>query len=574
MATSLPNFGTLSYNGIDLSSPYTETLSAAFRPIPDTSGRTVKYVEITLKFKTIVAYSESTSTEVAMTNIRNSLTAYGGAFALSGRGLGNIYANVPGRVEKDVNYGPKPRVVSLRATNQYAVEVIFEIVVCLPQCTTSASYQNQLMAANYDLSFDIDEASQTKRTFKGHIEIPATRIAQGIRKLPDNADDYLLSIIPSVLSGFRRVISRHLNEAKTLLEVTVTDTEMGTNIPPPGIVSVQAEQSHANTTPFAFAQYSGTISAEYKLQKGTDPEVARKHFFALVDDRFAAMEDSDSFKTRFTDGSTLKGKVLPTIWSAGEPDIYGDVKRCKFAVQYLATASITTLLTAGLWRQVPDSSWTKWAKSMVLMSNPRGLADLRFKNSEDAIVDLCQSVTVNRLKTPPDSKLKSRRRPDDGEPPECPPDESWIDFENKIRLVTIDPTIPHNPLPAQESKLTSRQNPTPQGIAWSDPSIPRSPKTIIQYRGAPLVMAIMEGFGVRYLYGIDEPKLVSIGGANAVKANQIGDGFATMQRGMLQIAKWRARYILDATPLLLVAPPPFSIYKLGKSVISRLKGKL
>lgn len=564
MATSLPNFGTLSYNGINLNSPYTETLAASFRPIPDSAGRTVKYVEITLKFKTIINYPEAVNTEVAITVIRNALTAYGGAFSLSSRGLGNIYANVPGRVEKDVNYGPKPNVLSLRATNQYTVEIIFEIVVCLPQCTTTASYQNQLMAANYDLQFDIDEFSQTKRVFKGHIEIPVTRIAQGIRQLPDNADKYLLSIIPSTLAGFKRTISRHLNEAKTLLEVTVTDTEMGLNIPPPGVVLISADHSHQNKEAFNFATYGGTLSAEYQLQKGTEPEVARQHFFALYEDRRAAIMASASVKSGFIPDKKGKlkpvfGAVLPCNFSASEPDIYGEVKRCKFSLQYIVTTSMVTMLTAGLWRPVPNSDWNLWAQSMNLMSNPYGLAGLKFENNQDAIVDLCQFTSV--LRNNRDNRLKSRMKPPPGEitPPVVPEDETWIDWENVLTLKIVGSTLTHTPSPKHESKLKTPPNPIPVGDdEYRGIRDPSQPDLVIQKRGLSSIEIVMAGFGVRYMYGINQPRLVSVGGVPVTEANRPGDGYATKQRGMIQIAKWSVRYLMPTVPLVVNPLPILS----------------
>lgn len=566
--------GTCSYNGIDLNSAETETVSFELKPVEDSTGRTVKYVRISLTIKTVIYTAPPVSTDATIATYRRALTAYGGAFIWDSKGAGSVRANVPGEASKDVLWGPKPEILNLKSKgNQFAWDLLWRVVICLPECHT-AQFQNRLMEASFSLNFGIDRAGWTTRTFTGHLAIPATRIAQDNRRLPDNADDdkYLKQFIPEPLEGFRRESqSRVLGEDKTRLDLTIVDMEMGLNIPPPGVVDVQANHDYSSVPQSVQHQYMGTISATYELQKGTAFQVARDHFLKLIKQRTDAVLRLPQFNA-----GEAKPFIMPLTFSISEPEIYGK-PICKFSFTYITTLFRRTLLMAGLWVQPPDSNWKNWAGSLKAFDR-RGIAQLAFKNDQDAIIDLCiQPPDISVLKpkvVKPVGELERAIKAIFGEPDT---ENSYVLYQNEVYLELMDSTIEHKPLLSQRL-----QNPParPGGIGqFGDANgfrpiqIPNLPQTIIQQRTAPSFFVIMSGRAIRVGFEIVPPQLLSVGGVPCVPANRAGDGFSQritgFANGPTYTGQWRFRYLCPRAPKQIGPPPhPF----LGTALKNVLRG--
>lgn len=88
--TNLTAVGICVYNGYTFSA-YSETLGFRSRPQYDQSGRTVVYTEYTITMRERIFGTES---EVAtqLNDMRNRLTANGGAFSYSFKGVGTFEA--------------------------------------------------------------------------------------------------------------------------------------------------------------------------------------------------------------------------------------------------------------------------------------------------------------------------------------------------------------------------------------------------------------------------------------------------------------------------------------------------
>lgn len=560
--STLPDIGSCEYNGVDLNSPEFETLGISCKPIPDSSGRTTAYVRTSVRIRTIIFTTPPLSTDGTIDTIRSRLTAQGGAFIYSSKGAGDIRANVPGEDAKDVCYGPRCEIIQLTPKGSaFAWELVAEFVICLPECDTAIFRQPGVLEMCFTLSFSIDQAGYSRRTYQGHIAVPATRLTQANRTLQNNADDYRAKIYPKPLPGFRRTRSDfQLNEDKTRLTFTIEDDEMGPNIPPPGVASIRADHSQSNSEPYKFATYVGTLSADYELQKGANLNDVRRHFLEMWDKRRRAILASPNVNG---------GTVLPLKFSCREPDIFGR-QRMEFSLSYTIVLSLSTVvgayLTAGLWQQHISNGWLRWSATMKSF-DPRGSAQLAFSNNDDLIIDLCVSP-------PNESKLSKSSRSittvDRGNTGKLQssyptPEFSWIFFQNAVFLELVDSTIEHKPLALQLMVQPNIGGDTfDQSGGFRPVTVPSLPTTVLQQRGAASFFVWMKGKAIRAGFQINPPTLVSIGGIPAVPANIAGCGFAQKQIGInpegvpIYSGEWRFRYLIPRPPTVVPVPslPP------------------
>lgn len=578
----LGSLGVLSYNGVNLNPPEACITKITSRPVPDSSGRTVKFVNLTINLHTVVYTTPPLTTDGTILAIRQNLSAYGGAFVLSGKGCGDIIVNVKGQPGRDVNYGPRPQIISLKSAGaQYAWNLDFEIVIAMPECT-SAKFANVLMEANYDLTFEVDKSAYSKRIFKGHIEIPATRDLAGGAGIQDNVDNYFDQFVPAAINGFRRVSNtRSLNEAKTRLDINIVDEEMPLNYPPPGVVDITADNSYSNASPLDFVSYTGTLNFDYEMEKGADPNIARDHFFKVWNDRRQAIADS------LNSGGLLKN-IYPISFSCSEPSIYGKV-HCKFTLQYaiVLQSKPGTFLTAGLWRPMPDSDWSKWSAANGAIKTNRGAAGLFFSNSDDAIIDLCtnapqEQALKNNKKISP-ARLQGAAIFNSPNPAPPDPANSFLAYYCSICYETLDSAISQIPLPGQPSAAFNAASNLIaatmfQKTAFNPPSDPSLPQNILHKRAGSQVSVILSGYAARVGYGVVPPQLMGIGNMPALPANRSGDGFIQRIIGNCEfpvyVGQWRLRYLLPSAPALILAPlnPLFLQSTIQSAVVNKLTG--
>lgn len=596
--------GTCSYNGVDLNPAECETLGISHNPIPEPAGRTVSYVQTVIRIKTVVYTTPPTTTDATINAIVPLLSAYGGAFKYDTKGGGTIHANVPNERAKDVMFGPKPRVIQLTPKGPYAWDLIWEVVVCLPQCQAN-TYENALMEVNFGLTFSIDESGYTQRHYKGHLRIPSTRIDGNPRGIKYTADDFRNKIWPMPIPGFRRQHSDFsISDDHMRLDFSITDVEMPPNVPPPGIVKVDADHTHTHGqgqsggSGFGYGMWQGTINATYELQKNTAPVVAFNHFITLVNDRRAAILNSDAVKQTTSTSGNYVGTFIITGLSCSEPQIFGKTL-CRFSMTYLVTSKLSAFLTAGMWQKSPGSDWSRWAGSMTWGGNnkpERGIAQLAFRNDDVRIVDLCGTPAEKPIKSPggKDDFIRPNWVPGGSlvglaidlltvalqsvKNPLPNPAGTWIYWRNALWLETKDGTISHSPLIPSSSlfnqRLLASEGKNVKNMKISDPFVGEdgySPETgsivippnLIQQRTPDVCHVIMEGEAFRVGFEIDPPILLAIDGIQCVPANQKGDGVKQAKIwdffGLpVYHCVWRKRYLMERTPKKVsVAPHPF-----------------
>jgi len=211
--STLMDIGTLSYNGCVFSPLFVTTVSG--KAVKDNAQRTVKYMEYLITADGYV----TAPTNVALTGVnattaqlRNLLTAQGGAFVYEGRGC-DIVVNPAGGGAGvgDVVWGPVPELLEFQplggglcAKVQWQVKVHITEV---PQSkggsfVTLAALAPTLLQFNYETVVTYTEDGFSVLSASGTLEIPMTRVpSQKTRTLTTTVDALRSQIETRVMTG-------------------------------------------------------------------------------------------------------------------------------------------------------------------------------------------------------------------------------------------------------------------------------------------------------------------------------------------------------------------------------------
>lgn len=507
---------TLNYNGIQFNE--TQIVTASMRMIEDAARRTVVETQLTLKVRAKVLEGDDQDTE--MDAIRAALERPGGQLLYAGAGFGTLEINMPGG-KKDLNWGPKPRILEWRPIGRdRAAEITWAVEVSLIGCRDS-TFQGNVMEANYSLSIRTDHAGYATRTHTGMIRIPMTRIAANNPNIPDSADNYFEQWCPGAFPGFERTIDRRVDESKTRLTFTVVDTQLKGNPLPPGIAKARATYSTKTVTRGLFTRYAFTIDAEYEVSPPLPRSIAFDAFMTLVNNRLRDERNA---------GAT---GWIPLDFSISE-DVYGP------SIRFTASIEATKIIGKGrnwipllsFFRPDPLGDWGAWHGSLVNSArHARGLSKLGDDGSSDIIVDPCLNRGGHIAEIVPNGKLTGGQPKDSwssmktkmGIEDEPPPFSTWLHYQCAMVAEGCDATMMHVPLP--EKKEVTAILATPGGGAFRHigPGFyldrQETPPPIIQRSTSPVYYVRIVGEAVRFAYEIPMPQLQPIGGKTPVPAN-------------------------------------------------------
>lgn len=551
------------YNGVTFSD---RAEIVTFRAIPqyDKAGRTVTHVVYSFAIRDVFIASAGQTTDDIMNTIWDPLLVPGQELEFTGVGLGAFNINTSG--VRDVLWGPRPQGLSYKAMGQGAMEAVWGCDVAIPACDGDAAYEKAIMEFNYRLRYEIDRAGYTRRIYSGYLRIPQTR-GNG-RNLRDNADNYFERIVPKLPVGYRLGSrEREIDESKCQLNFSITHEQMGPNIPPPGVIDVQASH-RVDSNHLSLVQYQGVISANYECDPATDPASCWPHFKQLCAERWAETKRRP-FRIDNVPGGLAIAPIdfaLPIGITFQEPDIYGVPRIARFSVTYLMFAHIAeTIKAAGLFKQVEKSDWNLWIASIADSAfHARGADKLKFENGDDALVDLCLGG-AKQAAIPRNEGTQQKRFLDllDVFDFNCPdPIRSWISYRNKLEVKTHDNVIEHKPLPSPDdgpleegprsfigSPLPGYGSPQPYEIKTS-----KTAASTVHRRTENQNEVFLVGSALRACYDIAPPVLKSVGKNQVVQANRPdrGEGFWTWVVGWYGVpiigAMWRIRYLVPTRP--------------------------
>jgi hypothetical protein len=526
MASNLPSLGTCFYNGIEFPANV-ETTQFRCTPMYDSAGRTVTSSTFLLELKAI--WASDGGTDFIMSIVVPALTQPASPLVYTGRGFSDVRINLGG--DQDVNWGPKPRVVSLKPVGAgLSVEMVWQVEWNVPTCSDRVTVGFP-MEFTYSLMWNIDREGYSTRTMKGKVVIPQTRLNRNSRVPYTSADVWREKIAPAKLPGFQRTQNYELSEDRRTLSFTITDEQLPPELPPEGCLDAEGEHSLSSDPGKTNNSWTGSLSASYRVAAGASVAPAVKAYFAILNNR-----------VKLTRGAgDLKGPVTPLQFTMSDK-FYGKTKTVSFRCSYRVVGKLSTLLkSGGLWQPLPKEATSTpdaYLTSLTRLgvNDPRGTASLVFSpGTDDAIVDLCRAGMPQSPKSrnlPPDNPINTLLDLaalfrlggggggiEDIFPPPTT-DKSWLKYD---AAVTIDgdsgivqakvlPTKPLNSSDKYSFDAYGNRLPASNG---KDPN-PLSPSdgqgTGIQRRTSDTLYVRLHGEAMRVGFQIPVPTLQSING--------------------------------------------------------------
>jgi hypothetical protein len=601
----LPTVGDVIYNGIRFSS-FAETLRFRATPVPDAAGRTITHTVFEVVIRDRVAGQPA---DAQVEKMLSALLVPSAGFVYNGRGTGGVRVNL-GRV-KDFLWGPFPEFVEIKPLGgSNAVRFDWAVRFATLNCG-DARYEGP-MEFNYDLTFSVDKSGYTRRIYHGHLRIAQTRAKVTDRRIHKSADEFRGDINPPLLENFRRTPGEFkLSPDKCRLDFQVVDEELPPNVPPPGVIDCSAGHDFSTKlAPGAGTAWAGVFTGDYEVAKGVPVSAAYKAFEATLADRVAAA------RLAIRDDKGRPPTVIPMQARVSEVNLY-DKTRVQITLSYtLAVATLPQILAfSGLWRPVPRqfNDWRAWQKSLPRALSERGLAQLKFRpTQDDAILDLCGAKEeIVELKGAPNGFPGELRTTPATAPldlrryfPAPTPFDSWLHYRSSVKLEDDHGTVVGNLLPtdavlstggnggAWDVELQSGANPWGASLSTFPTGQDRTPvpgatdvqlvsggrpnsqgqnntsnqgrTTFVQQRTAPTLYVVLSGVAARVGYGIPIPQLLSVNDVPVTICNspRLGDGFAQEIVGNTATgipivgAKWQLRAVLTEVPAGPLPVPP------------------
>jgi len=322
---SLPDIGTLSYNGVTFSSLYHTKISG--KPQKDNANRTIKYVEYLLEAVGVVTLPFSAQTiDDVFDNMRSLLELQGGMLVYTGRGFGNNFVVNPtqGLGFRDVAWGPIPEVLEFEPLGQgrsahCVFRVTFHIseygirrelkggvggppgqrvltggrslpknLVQLPGGGGSAG-TGPVLQFNFETSIVYDADGYTQLQLRGTLEIPITRNQQLDRTIPDSVDSYRQRFMEQIIGAIdqtRFKITRRsfpISRDQRTMDWEIVADELPPMGLPPGATTAHGRFTlHSHSGKGGLAKWTCSLSVTYTIRKDKPRRLAYFAFAYLL----------------------------------------------------------------------------------------------------------------------------------------------------------------------------------------------------------------------------------------------------------------------------------------------------
>lgn len=322
-------------------------------------------------------------------NARQLLSKAGATLKFEHDGFGptpqyiEINAQSSGAIVKDINNGPKPRILQwMPVGNTACAEIVWECETTIPICDGDSTPRfTGVKAFNYSIQYDIDASGYTTRRISGYIEIAMTRNMS--RGIPDTVDAYRDKVQFQKPNNFSREVSWSVSANKRRADFSIVDKEHRSANPfPPSVIDIQARHrvgwSKGNRV-----RVPSTISASITLSPLVPRVNAWMIFRAIVAGRVAFANATG--KTTFLESLELEEELF--------------ANRFSFSCQYytLTPLGIADVLGATGLFQPLGNTWANWHNSTAILmpfqdlNSDYGLAKLEHDPSDDRIIDLCDN---------------------------------------------------------------------------------------------------------------------------------------------------------------------------------------
>lgn len=422
MSQNLGGLGQVNYNGIELTGPYARTKVSAV-PEWSRSGRVIKWWRLTFRVSTFIASSGGNKTDSQLEHMRNLLTVPGQLLTYTGVGFGDpLSIGYNGRV-RDLNYGPKPSLITFLTYGGTCAYVEFEVTACVgEQCFVTTAVPTDgtplLLASDWSWETRIDQDGYTTVTWRITAEIPLW--LKGDHTLYGVADQVRERVTPPLLTGFQRTTQDWtLSDDKRTLTGALTDVELA--LPLPDNVSffdVDHDVYMSNSGPNSF--WNGavhTIRGTIHMPKGYVKADAWSRIYLLLADRLArALSRPEGYvlttispiMANPSPGPEQPGRrrmVYLLDFRLGEK-VFGRETHFSLTYRQLGVSLGTIINTSGLWQPMAAANFSTWKRTMQQPggpATPRGGSGLYYTPlMEGTVVDLCnQGGDGGSAKPPP-----------------------------------------------------------------------------------------------------------------------------------------------------------------------------
>lgn len=359
----------------------------------DGAGRTVIGTRYVLTISTIITDEAATISNLRtsgsiVADIRKRLALPGKTLEIhhDGFAVGPLQINLGQSNPRDIEWGPKPRVLSwVPIGDTMSCEVVWECEFMLKECSENG--HDGVKEFNYSVAFSLDSMGFTIRRISGFISIANTRKDGGTtdNTLGDNIDNYRDFIVIEKPSNFMRTTADwEVSEDRSSARFTIVDAEIRTgNVYPQDVVSIRGTHRVAWNRQSSISKIYNTISLTIELIPNVPKVRAWMIFRAIVQQRMAKASNDPTM-------------ILNIDISE---DLYGFSHSFSITWTLLKQEDIANLIqNTGLFTRLQTGfalAWQAWSASMLSITpfigsgNDRGIAQATYPTEADRIVDLC-----------------------------------------------------------------------------------------------------------------------------------------------------------------------------------------
>lgn len=555
-------------------------------PVYDDAGRVLKWQEVTIEVEGDIdlrsavdggAYSNFSD---AALGLLRALDEPGHTLHYVNKGFGDFYVNSPQSNVRDLNWGPKPKVLDFVpiGSNQ-VVHVVWKVVCHVNHCP-GAFHKDHVFNLTFEVGYKLDKHGYLQMNVQGGYEIPLTfstnQGAGGNLGVVSSADKWWEKVCPPVRNGFERESDRRVSRDRRRVDFTVTDKEL-----PVPLLSdctmIEARHRVRGNRQRGFNLWNSTISGTIHVNPRQPRSLSWDRFMVLLSSRINWARSQQLAPNAPASARGIRGVLLTDI--DFEENVFGTEQRFSVNYQILGGSLSKILKHAGLWLPVPGTSHAAWTVSMTKPYAPRGINGAEFTFRDDVMIDLCNGPTSQQAPTPakpnklqelkkfigPDRSPASAVAAANGEAYWFAPENSWISYTANLWFAEDDNVIRHKPLAGKVSQdrpkflgngqFATQAKFTDNEFSLADWDTP----DILQTVCSPDTSVVLYGNAMRFGYRLSPPRLLKCGTKDV---KQVKNDVVEVQLGAVMGVPiwglaWRIEYALSepAKDLPILANP-------------------
>lgn len=503
-------FGKIEYNGF-VFGPFRQ-VKVETTPIYDESDRVLILMKYNLTVTAVIQGSEAgvstlTKHQERMETIQDALNVSGGRLIIEDIGLDqNIDTAFTGSTP-DIDFGPKPRLMSLSPLGgAIGWQVVWTVEFTISRCFDT-SLSVFFTAFNYETVYSTNDEGLVTRTISGYFTLAGVKSPIGTGGT-FSVEDAWRRIQFTVPECFRRVnATRQISSNKMRMDFSVTDEEYA-NLPYQDfIVEADVEQGFDSIPP-GFASWSGTISGSLTVAPGFPPSLAAQKFFIIM---FTVAADLNAA------AAINNGVVIPERISLRSQK-FG--RTSNFNVTFRFVGCLREIITSsGLYRSVPGTSYQSWRASMITAGvfSSSGRGNWGQNLNEDFLIDFCDRASFAVIGN--DNGTCQQSDTGYSQPMGCDnitEEKSWLHHTNSIRGIQRNNNTLHR-LAQFFAPVALASLPTNVGVLGAVMALGHGSNSsardhINQYNGAGDNFILMRGSALRMRFVPETPNLKEVGG--------------------------------------------------------------